>query len=405
MMRIFLLRPRDVNVVSRASGEAGGRWPRRMRRAAHAVGSTTPARSTRGRWRSAGRAGASLVFAGAMLTAAAGPASSAACSGYGTAFAVNATPSVKGTPDTLWSKTTEGFSSGLGASVAPGTQPATAASGGCGAQFAWHGTNGGLWKTSPTGPVNIGIAMADGTSPSMVHPPAGGYWIAFNGGDGDLWLAYNTSGNGAPEGVIDTNIRVAAGTSPAAAAMGTTSAGFAWQGTNNDLWRTSAHGPLDTGVKMMPDTSPSAATRTDGTIDIAVQGSDGHLWTETISPSDQAFSFDWRVLAPVDMATSPSVATDSSGDTDIAYITQAGDVEVMTNGIPCDVSKIVGVHALGTSGPAIAAGTSGFVVAFEDANATEREVTGAVLLGAPSPDTISAPGPAIVSAPAITPLG
>jgi hypothetical protein len=162
----------------------------------------------------------------------------------------------------------------IAAPLAPGTSPAAAVHGNGGAQYSWHGRNGDLWKTSPTGPVDLGpqgtgsmdVAMAEGTSPSEVQTSDGGYSIAVQGSDGDLWVASNdVGGSGAPTNVFHITVPLAAGTSPAAALNGGGSAQFAWHGRNGDLWKTSPTGPVDLGpqgtgsmdVAMAEGTSPS----------------------------------------------------------------------------------------------------------------------------------------------------
>jgi hypothetical protein len=394
-----------LNKASGVSLGGGGRLSRRVRRSGRVANGAVSVRSSRNRRRFGGVV-MSLVVAGAVVSAsgAASAGAAVACSDHVTAFVVNPSPDVEGTPDTLWSSGSA-FSGSLGVSVAPDTSPAVAPAlnGGC-AQYAWQAPNGELSKTSPTGPIDLGVAMAAGTSPSMVGDPAGGYHVAVQGSNGDLWVASNIGGYGAPTFMFDIAVPMAAGTSPAAA-LSSQFAQFAWQGSNGHLWKTGPQGPIDFGVSMMAGTSPSMALLSDGSTEIAFQGGNGDFWTETITAGGQMVSQDWPTPL-MDAATSPSVAAIPSGGFDAAYITQSGDVEVMTNGIPDDVSQRVGVVALGTNGPAIAADpvSGGFVVAFEDTSDTEREVTGAVVLGAIPPDTVSPPMPAIVSAPSIIAL-
>jgi hypothetical protein len=188
--------------------------------------------------------------------------------GYGYAIAV------QGSDGDLWVARNLGGSGAptkvfhIAAPLAAGTSPAAAVHGNDGAQYSWHGSNGDLWKVSPTGPIDLGpqgtdsmdVAMAAGTSPSMVQTSDGGYSIAVQGTDGDLWVASNdVGGSGAPTNVFHITVPLAAGTSPATALNGSGSAQFAWHGSNGDLWKTSPTGPIDLGVAMASGTSPSLA--------------------------------------------------------------------------------------------------------------------------------------------------
>jgi len=375
--------------------------------------------SSRRRRRSVGVVAASLALAaGAAIVAAtaanaAGPVDcQAGDPAYVSLFSGNPDPANQAT-DTLWSSANQSLYD-YGHAVAPGTHPSVAALP-CGMsglwQMAWQGTDGYLYVSSATGPVNLGVQVAAGTSPSLTELTGGGYEIAYHAPGGTLGWAGT-----AVTVVTGGSTAMAPGTDPSIAPLPDGNFRAVWQGANTDLFTTGPNGPIDLGVAMQTGTSPSLTKLDNGDSAVAVQSANGHLWTAEVQSSGALIyvrDVISSVARPMDFATSPSITEAPNNSFYAAYVTQDGDVVVYPfGGIPVDLSQVTGVQALGTTGPAIAydnSGIGGYVVGFEDCSDAYREVTGSFPAtyfppSPPGPTNITAPAQGIVSAPVMAAL-
>jgi hypothetical protein len=225
---------------------------------------------------------------------------------------------------------------------------------------AWQGSNHNLYTYLPkSGVREFGLGLSTNTSPSIAPSGSSGYVVAMRANTGSLWR-YSSPLDQA----VDLKTQVAINTSPSITSVDPQSTNYAiaWNSPSGNVSAyESSTGKvtafeLSASAEASPDISPVEGSGWR----IVYRANTGILWTRTNTGATG------NLNQPIPAGTDPVVATESQGNTEIAYASGSEALLSIYKGPANEVNSLSAARVSPTTSPAAARLSNGsYAIAYQ----------------------------------------